>query len=346
LHGDTRPVLDDRARDESLAQTHASITVELPKGARLDFGYALEAPTRLASPVAFTVKARQGEKSSTLFASEVKGGSPDANAWHEAVVDLAGLGGDVTLEFATTSAAGEKGAAAYFSDPVISAPAAEAAAPRAVILVSIDALRADHLGIYGYERATSPNLDRTFASGMVVDRFYTNAVDPVAGHASMLTGYLPTTALVPSDAGERIAAEGVDARRAPARRRISARRPSARMRRSPPRASRAASRSSTRQAVAPRTPPSTRAPGKRSSALWHGSRSMRTSRSSCSYTLPRSTRLTRHPRNTRASFRCRPARPRTPPMPRRTIARSATPTRSSAACSPRSRSSACSTVRC
>lgn len=32
--------------------------------------------------------------------------------------------------------------------------------PRNLILIDIDTLRADHLGIYGYERDTSPNLDR------------------------------------------------------------------------------------------------------------------------------------------------------------------------------------------
>jgi len=33
------------------------------------------------------------------------------------------------------------------------------ARPRLVVLVSIDTLRADHLGLYGYGRGTSPVLD-------------------------------------------------------------------------------------------------------------------------------------------------------------------------------------------
>ena len=41
----------------------------------------------------------------------------------------------------------------------------EGAAPRIVVLVSIDTLRADHLGLYGYARKTSPVLDALAAQG-------------------------------------------------------------------------------------------------------------------------------------------------------------------------------------
>ncbi len=41
-----------------------------------------------------------------------------------------------------------------------------------VVLISIDTLRADHLGTYGYERDTSPSIDR-FATKSVV---FQNAV--------------------------------------------------------------------------------------------------------------------------------------------------------------------------
>ena len=42
------------------------------------------------------------------------------------------------------------------------------------ILISLDTLRADRLGTYGYARDTSPNLDR-FAESAIV---YENAVSP------------------------------------------------------------------------------------------------------------------------------------------------------------------------
>jgi arylsulfatase len=38
-----------------------------------------------------------------------------------------------------------------------------------VVLVSIDTLRADHVGIYGYERDTTPHIDRFFGGGTVFE---------------------------------------------------------------------------------------------------------------------------------------------------------------------------------
>lgn len=62
------------------------------------------------------------------------------------------------------------------------------APPRAVVLVTIDTLRADHLGCYGYPRPTSPFLDRLGREGVLFE----NAVSPVAqtspAHASIMSG--------------------------------------------------------------------------------------------------------------------------------------------------------------
>lgn len=63
--------------------------------------------------------------------------------------------------------------------------------PRNVLLVSIDTLRADHVGVYGHEAARTPTLDRLAARGA---RF-TQAVSPapitLVSHASLLTGKIP-----------------------------------------------------------------------------------------------------------------------------------------------------------
>ena len=63
--------------------------------------------------------------------------------------------------------------------------------PMGILLVSIDTLRADHLGIYGYERDTSPNIDSFFAPGAVYQRAYATGSRTPPSVASMLTGRYP-----------------------------------------------------------------------------------------------------------------------------------------------------------
>lgn len=55
----------------------------------------------------------------------------------------------------------------------------------------MDTLRADHLGIYGYGRPTSSDLERIFAGGAVFDRAYATASYTSASTASILSGRLP-----------------------------------------------------------------------------------------------------------------------------------------------------------
>ena len=63
--------------------------------------------------------------------------------------------------------------------------------PRArhnVILVSIDTLRADALGLYGSERDTSPHLDAFAARSVVFDRALAESSWTLPSHVTMLTG--------------------------------------------------------------------------------------------------------------------------------------------------------------
>ncbi|HXV77583.1 MAG TPA: sulfatase [Candidatus Polarisedimenticolaceae bacterium] len=60
-----------------------------------------------------------------------------------------------------------------------------------VLIVTIDTLRADHMSGYGYDRATTPNLDRLMTRGMIFDRART--IEPLTGPAlvSMITSVHP-----------------------------------------------------------------------------------------------------------------------------------------------------------
>ena len=60
-----------------------------------------------------------------------------------------------------------------------------------VLLISIDTLRADHLGAYGYNRPTSTCLDSMAAEGFCFRQAYAPAPWTRPSHASLLTGLYP-----------------------------------------------------------------------------------------------------------------------------------------------------------
>jgi arylsulfatase A-like enzyme len=60
-----------------------------------------------------------------------------------------------------------------------------------VILLSLDTLRADHLGCYGYGRSTSPEIDRFAAGATLYTRAFASAPWTLPSHASMFTGKHP-----------------------------------------------------------------------------------------------------------------------------------------------------------
>jgi arylsulfatase A-like enzyme len=71
-----------------------------------------------------------------------------------------------------------------------SLPAISPNAPN-VVLVIIDTLRADHLSVYGYDRPTSPQIDRLAQQGVLFDDAIAAASWTLPSHASMMTGTYP-----------------------------------------------------------------------------------------------------------------------------------------------------------
>jgi arylsulfatase A-like enzyme len=69
--------------------------------------------------------------------------------------------------------------------------APEHPSPLHVVLITLDTLRADRLGSYGYERATSPNLDALAKRGVRFSDAVAQAVSTPPSHASILTGLIP-----------------------------------------------------------------------------------------------------------------------------------------------------------
>ena len=57
-----------------------------------------------------------------------------------------------------------------------------------IVLLGIDSLRADHMSCYGYERLTSPHLDRFAQQGVRFENTFSPHIPTTSAYASMLTG--------------------------------------------------------------------------------------------------------------------------------------------------------------
>ena len=79
-----------------------------------------------------------------------------------------------------------------WGDPTVWAPSTDRMIPHwNVIVVSLDTLRADRLGTYGYPLPITPVLDGFARQGTVFERAVTQATWTLPSHATMLTGTYP-----------------------------------------------------------------------------------------------------------------------------------------------------------
>lgn len=60
-----------------------------------------------------------------------------------------------------------------------------------VLLITIDTLRADRLGIYGYDKIETPNIDKLALGGIRFEHAYTSCPVTLPAHVSIMTGAYP-----------------------------------------------------------------------------------------------------------------------------------------------------------
>jgi arylsulfatase A-like enzyme len=94
------------------------------------------------------------------------------------------------------TAAALGGAAVFYCSrpsPPLRSGGKESGTPKPnVVLISIDTLRPDHLGCYGYHRATSPNLDRLAREGVRFAQVRCQMPFTMPSHMSLFTSTLPS----------------------------------------------------------------------------------------------------------------------------------------------------------
>lgn len=108
------------------------------------------------------------------------------NAWHEAEIEIPPISGPRALELEST-ADGPTRRPVFWAHPTLRSPDGLRPGP-AVLLISVDTLRADRLSVYGYDRPTSPRIDAWSRGAAVFEHAVAAAPWTLPSHVSMLTG--------------------------------------------------------------------------------------------------------------------------------------------------------------
>jgi arylsulfatase A-like enzyme len=164
--------------------------LDVPKGARLRLACAIDPRFHDRPGVEFVVKLGRDGKEEIAWSQVLDPiARPEHRAWVESDVDLArwaGPGRELVLE---TRGYEEKGDAerAWWGAPALST----GARAKLVIVYLVDTLRADHTGVYGYARNTTPELDAFARDAVVFDAAVVHASWTKPSVASILTSRLP-----------------------------------------------------------------------------------------------------------------------------------------------------------
>ncbi len=171
--------------------------IDVPAGAILDFGYAIQSRmftvdfVPLAKPARFRAVFIDSRGADHVLHDGVVDlrDRPGDRKWFDVQVDLREFGGThgtLAFEVALAGDASEHAATtALFSSPRVLTRAMPNDAN--VLLITIDCLRADHVGSYGYHRRTTPALDALAADGIRFSEDYSTAPMTMPSLAQMYT---------------------------------------------------------------------------------------------------------------------------------------------------------------
>lgn len=198
-----RAALGRVTRDALLVPAPGSLALDVAIGPRqqLRFGFGVQTPpVRVErAAVARGVVRIDGE---VVWEGRGVAGDP----WQEAVVDLAAHAGrTVTVRFESLPDGEPTRDYVMWGTPEVVHAEGN---PRRVVVVGIDTLRVDHLGVSGYDRPTSPELDAIAAES----RVYTHARAPAPrtrpSFRTALTGRWPLSAIAAPSIASVLAGEG------------------------------------------------------------------------------------------------------------------------------------------
>ncbi len=219
---------DDRRALIAPAESHVRFRdLSLRRGAVLRFAIGLDENTwqRDGDGVLFSIRLDIGRRRVFLFSRLVDPAHRDEDRrWLDFSIPLGphlpGDGDEQTASLVFRTQVGPRHDANFdtgaWSDVRITypwfAPRPERVGPN-VLLLSLDTLRADHIGAYGYERATTPNLDALAEDAIVFEHAIAPANHTLESHMSLMTGLYPAAHGVRRKPGDRLRADPLSPRR-------------------------------------------------------------------------------------------------------------------------------------
>jgi arylsulfatase A-like enzyme len=185
-------------------QTNLTYRIQVPTGGKFSFGYGAAFYDYAQSEQAggsgsaqLVIKAKEAFHSSqTIFSVEVSRPKPNKETpWKEAKIELdkfAGKKVELSIETRTLSPNHSVYPFLYISNPVILSGSHPSMKEPSIILIAADALRADHLGCYGYGRRTSPAIDQFARESVLFEDAFSQASWTLPALASVFTSLYPS----------------------------------------------------------------------------------------------------------------------------------------------------------
>jgi arylsulfatase A-like enzyme len=159
-----------------------AFTVRVPPGGRLDVGLGVVSD---AAPVDFrvTVTSKGQQEEESLLEETLA----DKAAWAQRSVDLSTFEGQ-TVTLALQADAEMPGTVALWAAPTLTS--SQASGKPNVIFYVIDGAGADWMSLYGYNRRTTPFLERLAGEAVVFENAYSNATSTPLSTPSYMTSLL------------------------------------------------------------------------------------------------------------------------------------------------------------
>jgi len=179
-------------------KTTFRVALKLGRQPSMSFGYGLlnENWDTLFGGVMFQISIEDSRKRETkvVFREELKPGRVKARSWYKTQLNLQDYANKrVKIIFDTFPIRNNSSKDLYSAwvNPVITNATRTPTKPN-LILISLDTLRADHLGCYGYPKNTTPHIDKLARQGVVVKTAISQAPFTMSSHMSLLTSLYPS----------------------------------------------------------------------------------------------------------------------------------------------------------